>query len=205
MTDTFLEVTAGSGVKLHTHSKSVSGSTVHDEVIVHGEPQLAAYVVANTSAISFATANSHLLQVMAGASLKVRLRRLRVYQMGMATTATVGQIGLYRLSTAGTGGTSYTPQLMDPGDAAAGATGMTLPTGKGTEGAVLWMGSVYLMQTVGASAQLNEPIIDLDWDKLRLKAPVISAGTANGLALKNVTGIAGATVFVVADIEEASY
>jgi hypothetical protein len=48
-------------------------------------------------------------------------------------------------------------------------------------------------------------MLDLDFDRLRLKPPIIAAGTANGLAVKCVNGVTSATVVVVAYITELPY
>jgi hypothetical protein len=82
---------------------------------------------------------------------------------------------------------------------------MTLPTVKGTEGAALWSGSVYMMQTIGASAQLQNPILDLDFDRPRSKPIIIPAGTANGICIKWVTAIAAGTVFANVLIDESNF
>lgn len=206
MAESTLSVTAGSGTKLHTFQKSIGVNTVEEEVGLAGEPYLAAYTV-TTASTSVATANAHLLQIMAGASLPVYLRRFTVYQSVAVTTAAIATWELWRLSSAGTGGTSVTPAPLDTADSASGATAMTLPTGKGTETTKLWSGTVQLIQTVGTGgAGFNTLLVDLDFDKLlRTKAPRIAAGTSNGLALKWVSASTGASAIVVATISEASF
>ncbi len=128
------------------------------------------------------------------------------YQVALATTAGTSDFQLLRLTTAGTGGTALTPNPMDPAFAVAGCTGMTLPSSKGTEGVPLWRGQVYFTQT-HPTARDREPlvILDLDFDRLRIAPPVISAGTANGLCLKNVTGVAAATITWDAYVSELPY
>lgn len=204
MAESLIALTEGSGKNLHTFQKVIGSNTVEDQVVVLGEQYLAGYT-AVSGVISTATANSHLLQIMAGSSLKVRWRRLELYQTGAATTATLMQIDCLRLTTAGTGGTAITPNPADPGDAAAGAAGMTLPTVKGTEGALLHRGAAYMMQTIGASAQLNEPIYTIELDWLRSKGWLIAAGTTNGICVKNVTAVAGGTVAWTLWFDESNF
>jgi hypothetical protein len=202
----FINVTEGSGKKIHAFDRTIGANTVLGEVVVNGEQYLAEYSVTTITPISAATANSHPLQIMAGASLRLRIRRIEVAQMGLATTGAMCQWALYRLTTAGTGGTAITPQLLDPADAAAGATAMTLPSAKGTEGALLWSGSTPMTQTVTATpSNFPQPFIVLDFDGLRRKPVHVAAGTSNGIALKNITAIAAATVIVTAFFDESSF
>ena len=67
------------------------------------------------------------------------------------------------------------------------------------------MGAAYMMQTVGASAQLNEPILVWDFDRPRSKPLIIAAGTTNGIAIKNVTAVAAGTVYFNVWLDETSF
>jgi hypothetical protein len=204
--DTSFQVSAGTGTFVHTSTRTVGGNTTHDEVFVAGETVLPLYVAGtNTGAASTATAASHLWQIMAGASLKVRVRRIQIFQAALATTATLAEIGIYRLTTAGTGGTAANLVPMDNSSAAAGATSMRLPTAKGTEGNGMWLGTAHYIQTVSASAQINEPMVDIDFDTLHGEPLIIPAGTTNGIAVKQITAVAGATVYVNIWVSESSY
>lgn len=189
-----VQITQGAGTRMATSSYTEGGVTVHDEKVLLGETYLPTYTVCLLANISTATANSHLLQIMAGASNKVRVRRIEIYQSVMATTATILGLGIYRLSTAGTGGTAYGVNPLDPSDGAADATAMSLPTVKGTEGALLHLGGMLMMQTLGASTLLTLPGYVLDFDRRRSKPLMIAAGTANGIAVKNTAAIAGGSV-----------
>jgi hypothetical protein len=204
MAESIVQVTEGSGKKLHTNSRVIGANTVEDEYILHGENFLASYICRAGAAISAATANDHLLQLMAGSTLNLYIRRVRIYQAGLATTAAIATIQLWRLTTAGTGGVANTPQPYDSTDAASGATGMTLPTAKGTETTHYVGVTAGFIQTVPTGG-LNTLILDIDFDKLRIKCPRIPAGTANGFAIKNTTAIAAATVFPVIDFVEANF
>lgn len=187
--------------KFHSNQRSNGADTVEQYIQQIAEPYLATYRVNVTTAIVTSTANSHLLQIMAGASLRVCVKRIIVSQLVNGTTQ-ANQWEVRRLSTAGTGGTAYTPAPTDPADAASGLTAMTLPTVKGTEGVALDVRGILTHATV-ATVGLN-PIADLDYTMERTKGLWIAAGAANGLALKNVTASATTTVLVtVIAIESA--
>lgn len=206
MAESIVQVNSGTGPKLHTFNKTIGANSVEDEVVILGEQYLASYTV-TTGAVSTATSASHVLQIMAGASLKVRIRRIELFQLAAATAAAIGQFQILRLGTAGTGGTAITPMQLESTDAAAGATAMTLPTVKGTEtGAnVLHQANAYLFQTVGASTQFTNPLYVWDFDRLRMKPLIIPAGVANGICVKMGAAFAGATVMLVAYFEETSF
>lgn len=208
MAEAFVNMSEGSGKKAHTDSKTIGANSVHDEYVLMGEPFLATYSVDTASAgTSSATANSHLLQIMAGASLNVYVRRIQIFQLAVATAAAIDAIEIVRLSTAGTGGTAVTPSPRDTTDSASGAAGMTLPTVKGTEGTFVDRCTVQWIQTVGTQSggSLATLLADLDFDRLRGKALRIPAGTANGIAIKNPTARANATVIISAEIMEANF
>jgi len=206
MPESLVALTEGSGKNLHTFQRVIGSNTVEDQSVINGENYLASYIAhmqgTNPSA---ATAAAHVLQIMAGASLKVRIRRIEMFQVGMATAAAVPIFQLYRLTTAGTGGTAVTPSALDPSDAACGATVMTLPTVKGTEGLQIAEGRPYFMQTLGASNQLINPTLVWDFDRPRSKPLIIAAGVTNGIAVKNVTGVAGATVSFNVWFDESNF
>jgi hypothetical protein len=168
-----------------------------------GEFPYASYLVA-ASAVSAATANSHLLQVMAGGTNLVRIRRISLEQGANATTAAAMQLQVLRLTTAGTGGTAVTPRPANTADSASGATAMTLATAKGTEGVILIDTIVLMRQAILATgAQADRAFV---WEAGRDRGPiVIAAGTTNGIALKNVTAIAGATVSINLECVETSF
>ena len=95
-TESFVNVTEGSGKKLHTNQRTIGANAVEDEYVLPGEFPLPGYfAVAN--AVAATTANDHLLQVMAGASLKVRIRRISVSQNQLATARGILQCGVSEL------------------------------------------------------------------------------------------------------------
>jgi len=198
-----VEVTAGSGTKLHSWSKTVGANTVHDEFTLPGEYPYASYF-ALAIAISCATADSHIIQLMAGSSLNVRIRRITWSQHANATTAALDAIQVWRLSTAGTGGVAVTPAKLDTADAASGATAMTLPTAKGTEVTQLTQEIVVMRQAILAtSAQFDD---SWEWyQKPGMKPIIIAAGTSNGIAFKHTTAIAAATANVTIEFVETNF
>lgn len=193
-----------SGAKLiRTNTRTVSSQTVHEEYGLNAEPAQPTFI-ASASGVSTATANSHLMQLIAGATLPLYICRISIYQLALATTAAIMELHLFRLTTAGTGGTAVTPVAYDTADGAAAATAATLPGVKGTEGNPLFRGSCYMFQTAGASAGPNSPIFERDYDKLKMKRPRIPAGLTNGLALKNVTAVAAGTLLIDIEFIEAA-
>lgn len=204
MAESIVQINEGTGKKLHTFNRTIGANSVEDEVIIEGEPYLAGYTVSDDTR-STATANSHLWQVMAGASLKVRVRRIEIFQSVMATAAVLIELRLYRLSTAGTGGGALTGVALDPGDAAAGFAGMSLPTVKGTETGLIGVVKPYMMQTIAASNQLTNPIYVFDFERFRSKPLIINAGTTNGIAIKNVTAVAGGSLGVLMYLDESNF
>lgn len=207
MPESIVQVTEGTGKKLHTWQKVIGANTVEDEVVVLGDQYVASYVALTTGAVSFATALSHPMQIMAGASLKVYIRKVIVYQIGLATAASTGTITLTRLTTAGTGGTAVTPNPFESADGASGATAMTLPTVLGTLGVSMAIGQAYFHQTLPTFASGAEPmkIFERDFDRLRNKALVIPAGAANGIAVRLVNGISPATGLVEVHFTESAF
>lgn len=195
MAETFVNVTEGSGKKLHANDRTIGANTVLDEYMLPGEYPLATYTV-YAAGVSSATAAAHVLQVMAGASLNLRIRRIRAVEL----TATAGTVRLeiVRLTTAGTGGTAVTARPLDTADAAAGAAGMTLPTVKGTEGSFIGSLVVGTYTAVGAAFWQ-------EWrPALNSKSLVVPAGTANGIALKT-SGLAATAVDVEIELVETSF
>lgn len=204
MSESNVAVTEGAGKKLHTNQRSIGGNTVEDEYMLVGEPFLATYVLPTGASTSIATANDHVIQVMAGASLNVYIRRIQVWQSVLATTAAITSWDIFTLSSAGTGGTVLTNRAFDSTDAGAGATGMSLPTVKGTEVGRMWVGQTTVMQTAPTAGGSNL-LFDINFEQLRTKALRIPAGTANGIALKILTATAGASVRVAVYFSEANY
>lgn len=205
MSESIVQVASGgTGPKMHTDQKTIGANAVEDQYVIPGEYPLPTYT-AVYAGVATNTANDHVAQLMAGASLKVRIRRIRLDQAANATAGTIINFDIYRLSTAGTGGTVTTPRPMETTDAAAGATGMILPTVKGTESLQLWRMTFVLRQTVAAAgAQVDDMY---EWVPApNAKGIVIPAGTTNGIAIKNLAGLGAAgSVNVVIDFVETAF
>lgn len=206
MAESIVQVTEGSGKKLHTFQRTIGANNVEDEIVVPGIQYLAGYQVP-TGSTSTATANAHLLQIMAGGTLNVYIRWIKIFQNAVATTSIFDTIGIYRLTTAGTGGTAITPLALDSTDAASGATAMTLPTVKGTEAAnLIDVADMFMLQTLPTAVDFTEPRMKFEYGEGSTgKFLRIPAGTANGIAVKNLIAVAGATVHIVASIFEANF
>ena len=187
-------------VKLRSWNRTVGANSVDSEAVWLEDPHDASYTF-TASQILTTTAASHMIQIMAGASLNVRVHRIMVRQHAAPAGVNSLELQVVRLTTAGTGGTAITPSKMDNSDGASGATAQTLPTVKGTEGAIaysksLWLGTVAL-GPFGES---------WDWPQHpHMKPLIIPAGAANGIALKNVTGIATSTLVIVVELTETSF
>jgi hypothetical protein len=205
MAHTIIQVNSGNGPKLAGDDYTDGANTVIDQRLTLGEYKQASYTVDTITAVSAATTADHILQVMAGSSLNVRIRRIRLDQGAPITTAALLTIGIYRLTSAGTGGTAITPQKLDNGDATAGATAMSLPSAKGTEGALLEVLTMWPIQTASASG-VPGPGPFCEWvSRPDIKPIIIAAGTANGIAIKVITGRAGLSVYPSVDFVETSY
>lgn len=199
MAESLVQVTEGVGKKLHTWQRTVGANSVEDDFNLPGEYPLASYTVTATG-VSSATAASHMMQIMAGASLNVRIRRIRVNQLAAAAGVNTIDFSIVRLTTAGTGGTAITPSKLDNSDSASGATAMTLPTVKGTEGSIAWDEAIW----VGTAAIPPSPG-RWEWVQHPFSKPIlIPAGAANGIAIKN-TALASATFSIVVELVETSF
>ncbi len=201
MTRTYAGQTSGSDYKRHAVSRTDGADTVLQFYAVDAERETATYRVV-FSGIALATANSHICQVMAGSSLRVGIKRIRIWQTGTnATTTQRFQYRIYRLTTAGTGGSSITPAVIDPSDSASGATAMTLPSSKGTEGTLIDHGR-HLIHATNTTVGLDT--LTWDFSQLRDKAIWIAAGTSNGIAIKAISSDSAATVDGIIDIVETA-
>jgi hypothetical protein len=202
LTASNIQITAGSGTRLATNSYTEGGVTVHDEKFISGEYPYPTYSV-QAATISVATTADHVVQLMAGSSLNVRIRRIYVVQSTVVTTGAFLPLIVLRLTTAGTGGTSVTPAKFVTADGAAGATAMTLPSSKGTESTELFRRQMVLTQTIATSSSIAPY---WEWVQASNEEPlIIAAGTTNGIALKVGGGRAGATVDATIEFVETSF
>jgi hypothetical protein len=201
MAESLVALTEGSGKNLHTFQRVIGSNTVEDQAVLLGEPYLATYTTIGASVLTTTTA-SHALQIMAGASLKVRIKRIVIQQTAAAGAAATLYLSMIRLSTAGTGGGSPAMMPADPSDAAAGATAMTLPTVKGTEAgaAALWSTPFPIL-----AAQPLTSRFEYDWSHTFAKPIIIAAGVANGVCFKIGTGIATSAIDIVVELVETNF
>lgn len=202
MSDSTLAVTAGAGTLLHTWTYSVGGNTVHAQFTLPDEFPYPTYIV--NAVPSAATANDHLLQLMAGSSLTVRIRRIRIQQQASASAVAAREIDILRLTTAGTGGTAITPAKFDTTDGAAGATAMTLPSSKGTESTILLTPIIILRQALLTTGSQIEPA--WEWTQHPGEKPlIIPAGAANGIAIKTLNASTSATLMCSIEFTEMNH
>lgn len=202
MGDSLYAFTEGVGRNQRTFQRTVGGTAVEELTVVPSEPFLASYGYFTPGVL--VPANVHLLQVMAGASNRVGIRRIVVSQVVLAGAVTLTTFELRRLTTAGTGGTAGTAQPYDPADSVAGATVRhAVSASKGTEGVAVCAEAVSLVASGAATT-----MIVCDWEfgmDGRTKVPWIAAGTANGFALKATTAVGTAQLVVQVDLVEASW
>lgn len=193
MPESLIQVTEGvAGKRLHTNARVVGSYTLEDGVREAGEQYLASYT-GFTIGQSTAVANSHLLQLMATASLSLRIRRIEVHQSVAATAATLADFRVISLTTAGTGGNTVSCNRLNNSDAAYGSQ-LSGTTVKGTEGATVAFARPYLIQTIGATTPFKNPIIVWDFDQDRGQPLIVPIGAANGICVENMAAYAGASV-----------
>src|ERR1035437_994874 len=167
-TPTYVAITEGTGKKMASVTYAEAGQTVLDQKVILGEQYLPTFTVTAVG-ISTTSTGAHLLQVMAGASLNLRLRRIAVWQSALATTAAIVDLSVLRLSSAGTGGSPITPTPADPSDSAT-STAMSLPAAPGTTATVILQPSVCFIQTVPVSGPGMLPLLfEYTWDDLHSK------------------------------------
>ena len=79
----------------HTWNRTIGANSIEDEYVLQGEQPLPSYTI-QASTISIATANDHVLEIMAGASLNVRIRSILIEQVVNATAAALVSFALFR-------------------------------------------------------------------------------------------------------------
>ena len=187
-----IAITEGSGKLARTNSRILDGTNTVEEYYFHkAEPAIATFEVVAT-AIATTTSASHLLFIQADGTLYTRIKRIYVVQVAAATAATLAQLQVIRTSTAGSGGGAITARGRDAADSYTG-TIQTLPTVKGTEGNTLLNQRLALSNVAATTSNPNS------WEWLARedegqKPIVIGPSATDGICIKIVTGIAGATV-----------
>lgn len=184
MGDQGFEITEGTGVSIHSWSRTVASTARLDQFMLHGEQPYATFTA--QAVVRANTANSHLMFLQGDGTNYIRVRRLTLRAANIATAASTLDIRVYRTSTAGSGGTTVNARSFDEADGAHGGTIQTLPTSKGTEGNQL------LSMRLGVPA--SNPITrehEVVWtEQDRAKPIVFGNGTANGIAIKNINSLA---------------
>lgn len=204
MAESSINVTEGSGKRLHTYDRTVAGTLVQDQFVVPGEYPLASYIANCTATI--ATTGDATFQIISGATLNVRIRRIRVEQSANAGSASLWGFTIIRLTTAGTGGTALTPAKLDLADAAAGASCMynIASASSGTESTQLTYGNISIRTASNAGAYEDVWV----WEQAPGIKPILipaSSGSTYGLEIKNGNGLATATVSITVEFVETSY
>lgn len=205
MSESLVQVTEGVGKKLHTAQRTVGANNVEDEYTLPGEYDLPTYTVVAAN-ISIGTSGDHIIALNAGASLKVRIRRITVEQAANATAAGSVRVTVVRTTTTTpTGGSAITPAPHETSDVASGAVARSLPTVKGTETVTLGTGYLTLRQAVSATGAVSDdaPYV---WTQMPNSKPfIIPVGATNGIVIKVGTGVAGATVDATIEFVELAY
>lgn len=200
-TPSFVPITdnAAASRKIRHVQRTDGADTVEEAAVALSEPFLPTYRIASATAVAVTPADSHLLQIFAGASLRVGVRRILVFQVAAANSTSNDEIALYRTNSAGTGGTAVTPVPLDPADSAADCAARLLVSSKGTETTLVDYRQMILHAT-NTTIGLN-PVADFDFrtDKA-LWLPVNT-----GLVVKNLTADSSATLRFVAQIVEADW
>ena len=189
-----------------TEQRSIGGVLKEMQVFAMGEHYVATYTaVANN--VSTATAASHLAILQGDGTNYTRVRYIKVQQFTLAGAAATLELGVYRVSTAGTGGTTISARPFDAGDTDPyGGTFMTLPTVKGTEGNKLLLGRLALYAAAPTASNMNIWRWPDDGMPADLMKPIIIApAVAGGIAVKDINGIATATVDIEIGFTVTSY
>jgi hypothetical protein len=194
----------GAGTNQHTITWTRGAVTGHAGLVHPAEYQEASYRIDGQGS-SVATTNDDTLQVMAGSTLNVYVRGIRIWQAGLSAAANTVALDLMRVTTAGTGGTVITPRKLNSGDAAAGCTAMSaVPNAtRGTAGDLL--GRYRLALSSAQPTNSNGAYVVYEAQTI-LESIRIAAGTTNGLVLRVSAGITTApSIDWELDVTELNY
>jgi len=182
---------------LHTEQRTISGTAREDQYVQLGESAYPTYNAIGAN-VSLATVNDHLIQVMGDGTNYTRIKRISFIVRDHPAAANAAILGLYRLSTAGTGGSAVTPNGYDSADTYGGGA-MTLPSSKGTEGALLHS-FVIPLPTAPDDARY------VYWEVLPDTKPmIVGTSTANGLAIKSLWAVASCSLEINVEFITTSY
>lgn len=157
---------------------------VAPQVITGGQSDDPTYCVSVSAQANTAATEAIVIEAPAGGA--VRIQRIEITAPGIQTTAGVRILQVLRTTTAGTGG-AVVPTVMDGSDAAYGGIARAKPTA-GTESTVLFEIPLFVPTALAAFVPIMVDFAAVD----SLKTPVIPAGVANGIALKDPGAAGGA-------------
>jgi hypothetical protein len=190
----------GAGPKLATSPTYTdnAGNVVQQQTITIGEQFQPTYT-AVAPGVSASTVNSHMLEIMAGGSLNVRIRRIVMTQVTASAVVNVFSLQLWRLTSAGTGGTVVAITQYDSSDTP-GATARSLPSSKGAE-----TGNPFWLETLWASsAAIPTGRDSFRWQQSPNGKPILLAPGA-GIAIKNTILLTAATWDITVEFVETLY
>jgi hypothetical protein len=193
MAESYLSVTPGTGLNLRTNTRTVSSTTVHEQLVLPGEGNAATYTAIAIDQL-LTTSGAHLLIIQGDGTNYTRIRRITIRQSTLGTVATA-DIRVLRTTTAGTGGTTVNARSFDPADTSpyAGVVA-TAPTVKGTEGDQLLQ---LRLGAAGTAPITNANTVEWRADTNNTKSIILGTSTASGICIKLQTAL----VTVRADIE----
>ena len=197
MTANQITYTEGAGAVLDAYSRTYGAGEQKVQKVITVHTDAPTYSIA-LCGIGIGTSTDHLLQLMNGASGVMIVTRVHVAQFALAGADAAWGFDLFRLTSAGTGGSSVAtsganPVLVanDPGDSAfSGAAKYAVTSSKGTEGDQIARRRLTI--------KTAQPTSYVEWTPAPgSKGIVVPAGTSNGIAVKNVTSVATATVDIM--------
>lgn len=198
MSESSLAVTAGSGSNLRTDDKTISATTVKQQVVLQGDASRATYTAIGISC-SLATSGDHLLIVQGDGANYTRIHRITI-RGATPGTAGVADIRVLRTSTAGSGGGTVNARPFDSADTDPyGGVCMTDPTSRGTEGNQLLQFRLPVYAATGSSGFVEWQADD------KSKPIIIGTATSNGICVKIQTGIATDTVDVEVEFTTSTH
>lgn len=194
-------VTEGTDKYLHTNSRSIGGTARQEQATFPAQSPNATFSVVADD-VSVATANDHILQIMADGTNYSRLVGFTLEPTDDVPAADdILKVSLYRVTTAGTGGSSIGEGSYDDSESYSGDI-QSIPSSKGTEGSLLWTG---YLPVDSAYAGVNGQRM-LRWEpKPSAKPIVFGPDTTDGLVWKVIDAVASCAVCINAEFITTSY
>ena len=198
----YVMVNEGEDRKVAFVQRSIGSNTVEQSEVAVTLPYIATHRF-TAGPVRLATASSHIFQFMGSGLNRTLLRFIEVTQVGNATASQQLEVEIRRLDTRGTGGTAVTPVPNDPIDSASTATGMVLPSSKGTEDELLAKKSGPILTTAATAG--HERVVKFTFPESgdpTTKPLIFAAGSTTGFALKNIQSDVTATVLITGEYQE---